>query len=251
MEMPDVFSTASALREVTLTGPGFSTISFKSLSIPWAQITHYRARYKMKRHMEILRAAAHVLVECALGIASISGFRHHPEVVCLPRLRRLCVWDCRVVNHLEAPILETLTTVSSLDEERPMKLLAFIQRSSCTLTRLVMMGCRDIDLDELVPLLRELHALAYLFIGILSTHALPQEPLFHAMALPEICPNLTSFLFECCPDYDSAWDPLFAMVRYRNVHALLYIAAPGLLHHSVAELTDAISRHAAVELKNK
>ncbi|KAJ6516710.1 hypothetical protein C8R47DRAFT_1189957 [Mycena vitilis] len=31
----------------------------------------------------------------------------------------------------------------------------------------------------------------------------------------------------------------------------LYIAAPGLLHHSVAELTDAISRHAAVELKNK
>ncbi|KAJ6492543.1 hypothetical protein C8R47DRAFT_1270818 [Mycena vitilis] len=192
--IPEVFSTASALREVILTGPNFIAPS-PPISIPWAQITHYRGFYEMARHMEILRAAAPALVECALGVEP--GFDHHPDVVTLPRLRRLCVVSSAVVEHLNAPLLETLVSLNN-HWQLPIDVLAFIRRSSCMLTRLVMLEC-DAS-EELIPLLRDLAALNYLFIEAQFGQS-AQTALCNAMTSPAVCPNLTSFLFGYDPTF--------------------------------------------------
>ncbi|KAJ6492549.1 hypothetical protein C8R47DRAFT_1270820 [Mycena vitilis] len=212
MAIPDVFLTAPALREVILTGRDFTSHS-PPISIAWTQITHYRGFYAMARHMEILRAAAPALMECALGVEP--GFEHHPELVTLPHLRRLCVGSSAVVDHLEAPLLETLI---SLHQQIPSQVLAFLRRSSCTLTKLVMLECDA--LEELVPLLRELPALNHLFIGARSSGESAQTALCHAMTSPEICPNLTSFLCGHDPTIPGMVashfsDSFFAMVNYR------------------------------------
>ncbi|KAJ6492558.1 hypothetical protein C8R47DRAFT_432481 [Mycena vitilis] len=209
--IPDVFLTAPALREVTLTGLNFITRS-PPINIPWAQITRYRGFYAMARHMEILRAAAPALVECVLGVEP--GFEHHPELVTLPHLRRLCVGSSAVVDHLNAPLLDTLILLNS---QLPINVLAFIRRSSCMPTKLVMLEC-DAS-EELVSLLRELPALDHLFIGAQFDQS-AQTVLCNAMTSSEVCPNLTSFLCGYDPTISGMAasyfpDSFFAMVNSR------------------------------------
>ncbi|KAJ6492550.1 hypothetical protein C8R47DRAFT_1121027 [Mycena vitilis] len=211
--IPEVFSPASALRKVILTGRNFGTPS-PSVSIPWAQLTHYRGSYTMAQHMEILKAAAPTLVECALGVEWI--FAHPPEVVTFPHLRRLCVQSYTVLGHFTAPLLETLSSVGGACS---ITLLAFIRCSSCPLTKLAVTGCDFVD--RLVPLLRELTALTCLLIGTLLSNDVTQANLFNALALPEVCPNLASFSFGYNPSIfhmsisDFAADPFFAMANSR------------------------------------
>ncbi|KAJ7629702.1 hypothetical protein DFH06DRAFT_1338122 [Mycena polygramma] len=119
-----------------------------------------------------------------------------------------------MVEHLEAPSLEALT---SSRQQVPEEIIAFIRRSSCTLTltKLVLLNC---PVNELIPLLHEIPALTDLVVGTQHSYraSLEQRALFNAMALPEVCTDLTSFLFKHARDSaDFAWDPLLAMANAR------------------------------------
>ncbi|KAJ6577933.1 hypothetical protein B0H19DRAFT_1062496 [Mycena capillaripes] len=85
-------------------------------------------------------------------------------------------------------------------------------RSSCTLTKLVLIQC--FPSAELIALLRGLPALTYFFLGNFVNFTEPQTILFDAMASPDFCPNLSSFLMAFGAEatrFDFAWDPFFAM----------------------------------------
>ncbi|KAJ6578083.1 hypothetical protein B0H19DRAFT_1122328 [Mycena capillaripes] len=216
----DVFLTTLTLRQVILTDPELSVPSSASIIIPWAQLTHYRGTYDMDRQLEILSAAPH-LVECAVGLSgfgSLTGNLH--EVALLPRLRRLCVKGPAILNHLKTPLLHTLY---SLRNPIFRTLLPFVQRSACTLSKLVLVQC-DVS-DKLIPVLRGLPTLTYLLIDSQRDDGLrPHVALFDAMrrsgTSSELCPNLKSLLFayERTSDDDNLDFPsenFFNMVQSR------------------------------------
>jgi hypothetical protein len=195
--LPDVFSTAPNLRQVNLTDEDFADSSIPiSLAIPWGQITHYRGTYTVERQLNILKDAVN-LTECTIGFRNIH--RLHPStsptVLLLPHLRRLCIEDDSFLVHLRAPVLEDLVSVSFLSTT----LIPFVDRSSCTLKKLVLMGCTISP--ELITVLRSLPRLTYLLLANQDdeTTNTDSHTLFSAMfisgAPSDICPNLTSFLF--------------------------------------------------------
>ncbi|KAJ7629678.1 hypothetical protein DFH06DRAFT_1480241 [Mycena polygramma] len=209
--VPDVFLTAPAMREVVLTDRMLSAASPASDNIPWAQITHYRGKDRIQRQLGILSCASN-LVECTIGVyaSNLNG-----ETVVLPRLRRLCVTGTAILDHLEAP---ALTSFTSFHDETLRTVLPFVQRSSCTLTKLSLVGCRTST--ELITLLEALPTLTYLLLTFRSVdHTFQdQATLFYAMTIgifsTPICPNLTSFLYGHLPR-DATRDSFFSMVQSR------------------------------------
>ncbi|KAJ6544095.1 hypothetical protein B0H19DRAFT_295740 [Mycena capillaripes] len=191
----DMFLTTLSLREVILTDPELNMPSPLFIGIPWAQLTHYRGVYDIHRQSEILSAAFH-LVECAVGLTGFGSSTGNPhDVTILPNLRRLCIKGPPILNRLNAPLLHTLY---SLRDAHLRTILPFVQRSACTLTKLVLLQCKISD--KLIEVLRGLPTLAYLFIDSQSYDSLrPQITLFNAMtrsgASSDLCPNLTSLLY--------------------------------------------------------
>ncbi|KAJ6492566.1 hypothetical protein C8R47DRAFT_1319378 [Mycena vitilis] len=193
LAVPDLFQSAAALREVILTDQNFSFSPSLSI-IPWAQMTHYHGKYDMNRQMAILEAAAPSLVEAAIGVTLSSSAPYRQVIITAPRLRRLCLWNTDFVDHLIAPSLDTL---SSLRSQNSGQILSFIQRSSCRLTKLVLMSHRYTP--NLVALfkLEALPVLTCLFIA--SPARIHYIPLFQALSKSSACPSLTSFLYGYNP----------------------------------------------------
>ncbi|KAF8151259.1 hypothetical protein K438DRAFT_433955 [Mycena galopus ATCC 62051] len=218
LSIPNVFIAALALRHVALTDREFRAESPSDINIPWAQITHYRGNHLLSRHLEIL-AAAPALIECAIQTRH-QYVPYNQDMVLLPRLRRFHVEEPKILNHLETPLLDTLSSslTTTLDT-----LLPFIQRSSCTLTKLVLVHCRLSESSPLIALFEGLPALTYLLLG---AHFSPQKQstLLDALTLAgtssDLCPNLTSLLYGC-PSFGDEEDRLFprdlffAMVQSR------------------------------------
>ncbi|KAF8155379.1 hypothetical protein K438DRAFT_357168 [Mycena galopus ATCC 62051] len=216
--VPDVFIAALALRHVALTDRNFRADSPSDINIPWAQITHYRGNHLLSCQLEIL-AETPALIECAIQTRH-QYMPDNQDMVLLPRLRRLHVEEPKILNHLETPLLDTLSSslTTTLDT-----LLPFIQRSSCTLTKLVLVHCRLSESSPLIALFEGLPALTYLLLG---AHFSPQKQstLLDALTLAgtssDLCPNLTSLLYGC-PSFGDEEDRLFprdlffAMVQSR------------------------------------
>jgi hypothetical protein len=214
---PDVFCSAPNLRHVILTDWNVSIMSPlpTNLVIPWGQITHYRGAHTPERQLEIFKDAPN-LVECAIGFDKYNYVvvpESNPAVV-LPHLRRLRIEVTNFLIHLTAPALEELSVSSYAYSD----ILHFIQRSSCTLTRLVldntMMVC------EAIPLLRGLPALTYLHLENAEHNEEKQVAFFAAMtisgATSDICPNLTSIVYGYRYwDGDFAQESFLAMARSR------------------------------------
>jgi hypothetical protein len=159
-------------------------------------------------------------VECVAGFRKFRSFNPHPTLtVIMPYLRRLSVEEDRVLLHLEAPLLEELTSVWVGSST---VLLPFIRRSSCTLKKLLLMRCTMISSD-LIAVLQSLPSLTYLLLAMdedeenEGTVEQGQVALFSAMHLSgvpsDICPNLTSFVFGYRRAFP--WQSFFAMAQTR------------------------------------
>ncbi|KAJ7629712.1 hypothetical protein DFH06DRAFT_1225229 [Mycena polygramma] len=213
--VPELFLSAPALREVIFTDQTYS-VSPSLSSLPWAQVTHYRGTYEMNQQMTILEAAAQSLVECSIGLKGSPSAPYRQDIITAPRLRRLCLWNSIFLDHLIAPSLEAL---SSLRTQNLRQLLSFVQRSSCKLTKLILMRCHHSSSD-LIALFEGLPALTYLFIASPAHFQQSHVFLFDALSTSRACPNLTSLLYGYNPtggedDKSFAWDAFFAIAQYR------------------------------------
>ncbi|KAJ7616956.1 hypothetical protein DFH06DRAFT_1238227 [Mycena polygramma] len=135
LKVSDIFSIAPSLREVFLADLAFDYYTPRIL-IPWEQITRYRGIGTVEHLLDILRTAS-ALVEAMVGIItdSVVGVLNDP-ILPVSNLCRLYVEESSFLAHLAAPRLEYL----SCDVAHPA--LPFIQRSSCHLTTLVLVGVR-------------------------------------------------------------------------------------------------------------
>ncbi|KAJ7690778.1 hypothetical protein B0H14DRAFT_848585 [Mycena olivaceomarginata] len=196
------------------------------IDVPWAQITHYRARYEQWHQLSKILKRASALVECAVKISERPPL-HGQNMILLPHLQRLDVDGSTILNYLEAPSLDTLSSRRTpgplLTEHLP-----FIQRSGCSLTKLVLTEC-GVSF-ELITLLQGLPALAYLRLECPNrpphwSSSAPQATLFDALTMTgtsEICPNLTSFLYGYRPatrseDPECFGSPFSRMAQSRSI----------------------------------
>ncbi|KAJ6506256.1 hypothetical protein C8R47DRAFT_112117 [Mycena vitilis] len=178
ISLPDVFSTAPNLREVVMT---HRSPRRTFITIPWGQITHYVGTCPATYQWEILRASAPGLLECEIGSHNerfdIQTLQTG-QVITLPNLRRLSTKDVTVLGHLTAPLLEQLG-ISLRGLRRRLEpsiymLLPFIQRSSCALTRLALVGCA-VGNSTIVSVLGAVPTLTSLLID-LATETDKQSP---------------------------------------------------------------------------
>ncbi|KAJ6467217.1 hypothetical protein DFH09DRAFT_1345659 [Mycena vulgaris] len=199
IEIADYFSVAPALREVILADSSLSGEISHTLPIPWNQITRYRGVYTPIQQFQILRDAPN-LVECELGFDLFAAGLMGNELVTLPYLRRLESTKSGFLDHLQLPSLEALFLQ---DNAKPV--LSLLRRSSCHLTKLVLMSC-DIPPD-FPTILRCIPTLTYLFLESAENWRKPARPLLKAMTLSgtpsDLCPNLTSFVFARCVQFSS------------------------------------------------
>ncbi|KAF8155344.1 hypothetical protein K438DRAFT_1862640, partial [Mycena galopus ATCC 62051] len=148
--------------------------------------------------------------------------RYSGPTVVLPHLRRLETNSPKILDHLNAPMLDTLV---SLDSGRRIEaFLPFVQGSGCLLTKLILMHCRISSDLEVITLLRALPTLTCLFLEICFDTLQAQNTLFEALFLDgtssDVCPNLTSLLYGYRlyrGGVESVFlpDPFFAMVWSR------------------------------------
>ncbi|KAJ7658382.1 hypothetical protein DFH06DRAFT_1408117 [Mycena polygramma] len=145
ISLPDVFSTAPNLRKVVMS---HRSPPRTFITIPWGQITHYVGTCPATYQWEILRASAPRLLECVIGSHNErfdTRTLQTGQIITLPNLRRFSSKDVTVLVHLTAPLLEQLGLALRGPRRRREPsidmLLPFIQRSSCALTRLALVGC--------------------------------------------------------------------------------------------------------------
>ncbi|KAJ7940054.1 hypothetical protein B0H13DRAFT_2648463 [Mycena leptocephala] len=208
----DIFAVAPQLQRVVLTKTG--------LSLPWCQLTHFRARLPAKEFLDILHNAPN-LVDCGIDLVG-EELPPGTPVAILPHLRRLFTWDTRLLQFLEAPNLEYLR----VNGEVLAVLSSFLHRSGCRLKRLTLRHCATSP-PTLLGLLRHAPALSHLNVYLkYSEDDARLAWTFRAMrvsgAPTDLCPRLTSVRIICdfnptTEDYDSLWD----MVKSRwNVQSL-------------------------------
>ncbi|KAJ7460315.1 hypothetical protein FB451DRAFT_1563383 [Mycena latifolia] len=210
----DFFSTAPNLRKVILTDSRLRQPS-PTLVLPWYQITHYRGTYRAERQLEILQAAPG-LVQCSLSFSNTVQPAGH-ELVVLPALRRLYIRQASFLDLLDAPFLEDLF----VEDFSIGTILPFVERSSCQLTKLVLLGCTIPAVSLALP---SLSTLTDLHIRADTVERTPPSHLFDALTVasskPIVCPRLVSFSFgiggRISPLAGCA-DSLLAMVQSRLV----------------------------------
>ncbi|KAJ7784613.1 hypothetical protein B0H16DRAFT_1877035 [Mycena metata] len=226
--IPDIFSTAPNLRKVFLNNWQFSRHS-PTIVIPWGQITHYHGYDTLERQLNILRSAPN-LVECA--VSSRHNFNDedppHGNQIVLPCLHRLRMEPADTLAHITAPSVQEVS-LRLFNPLAPL-LLPSIQRSSCTITKLVVQS--TITASDLVSALKGLPLLSYLLLenrDYSRTDSPEYVSLFRAMASADICPNLTSFVygFRFKATNSKYLDSLFKMVRSRFGPNLNYPHHPG------------------------
>ncbi|KAJ6571324.1 hypothetical protein B0H19DRAFT_1064436 [Mycena capillaripes] len=187
----DMFSIAPRLREVLISareGYRLDWLPLPNIQLPWAQLTRLRGAYRS--HEDVLQAlrSCPKLVECEITLlgrhfAPPNNSPHLP----LPNLRRLSV---------NSPDLLTCITAHSLQElcvsgDAIYHLDDLIQRSSCTLVKLVVHGCSQPD--DLIDILRAIPTLRTFFV-LISEKAIGRG-LFDALKIrgdgTDICLNLS------------------------------------------------------------
>ncbi|KAJ7677038.1 hypothetical protein DFH06DRAFT_617394 [Mycena polygramma] len=209
--LPDIFSTAPMLREVSLADWYFPVIS-PSVVIPWGQITTYRGAYDTSTQRKILMAAPNV-AECSLRFV---GARqpHENTPITLPYLRRLCVERTGSLRHLTTPLLEELFSAYNSKQDLLLA-LPFLHRSSFSLTKLVLKHC-DLTSD-VIDVVQLLVHLTYLYIESNTSTPLKQASFFTAMTVHgtshDLCPNLTSLVYEFNRNF--VYEDFFVMARSR------------------------------------
>ncbi|KAJ7460318.1 hypothetical protein FB451DRAFT_1096843 [Mycena latifolia] len=186
----NIFLAAPSLRAVILTDARLRQHS-PPLVLPWHQITHYRGTYKAERQLEILRAAP-CLVQCSLSFSNTVRPAGQ-EIIILPVLRRLYLRQALFLNLLNAPLLEELFVEDfSIDT-----ILPFVERSSCQLTKLVLLDC---TISAAASALRSIPTLTDFHIRTYDpAEQISPSHLFAAMTISAsqdpLCPRLTSFSF--------------------------------------------------------
>ncbi|KAJ6554848.1 hypothetical protein B0H19DRAFT_1263142 [Mycena capillaripes] len=201
------FKEAPALRRVVLGELGISSIPY--ITLPWSQLTTYKATYLAATHFQNLAAAVN-LVECDINI----GFSHAPDDILqhdnltFPYLRRLSLSHPAFLDRLTAPVLERLYIIGAVQP-----ILPFLDRSGCTelLTALTLSQCTASP-PQIIAVLRHTHALTALALDLRC----PPGELVAALAAPEnLCPALTSLAWA---DLDDALDrhPFADMVIQRS-----------------------------------
>ncbi|KAF7356139.1 F-box domain-containing protein [Mycena venus] len=189
--MGDMFSIAPRLREVLISTAGEyrrAWLPLPNIQLPWAQLTRLRGAYRS--HEEVLWAlrSCPQLVECGITLlgqhfTTLDDSRH----LTLPNLRHLSVNNPDFLTFITAPSLQELwisgDAIYHLDN--------LIQRSSCTLVKLVIDRCSQPS--DLIDILRAIPTLTTLFVFI-SDKAIARG-LFDALKirgdLTDICLNLT------------------------------------------------------------
>ncbi|KAJ7721417.1 hypothetical protein B0H14DRAFT_3007699 [Mycena olivaceomarginata] len=187
----DMFSIAPRLREVLISTAGgyrLDWLPLPNIQLPWAQLTRLRGAYRS--HEDVLQAlrSCPKLVECGITLLGrhfvpLGDSPHLP----LPNLRHLSVNNRDFLTFITAPSLQELwisgEAIYHLDE--------LIQRSSCTLVKLVIHRCSQPS--DLIDILRAIPTLTTLFV-LISEKAIARG-LFDALKIrgdpTDICPNLT------------------------------------------------------------
>ncbi|KAJ7154375.1 hypothetical protein C8R43DRAFT_923043 [Mycena crocata] len=222
--LDDFLSTVTTLREVLLTNRTLIEAS-PLINIAWDQITVYRGRYRAENHLQILQAAPN-LRECSLGC--VLPWLDEPEAppttpISLLHLRRLYLDeytldkdDPGLLRHLTAPMLKDLL-FHPRDGLQGNSLLPFIQRSACTLTKLVLNYRWPGKSSDLIDVIQALPTLTYLFVDG-GFEAGGQTALFQAMTTSDsshdLCPNLGT-LFYGSRLKPIPHDPFDTMIRSR------------------------------------
>ncbi|KAJ7939346.1 hypothetical protein B0H13DRAFT_1941122 [Mycena leptocephala] len=208
----DIFAVAPQLQKVLIIDAGRP-----SLSLPWHQLTHFRARFSAKEHLEIFLKAPN-LVE--YGIDVVDGeLPSTITVALLPHLRQLFTWGTQLLKFLEAPTLEYLCVNGGCLDILPL----FLLRSGCQLKQLILRHCVASP-PTLVALLRHTPTLSSLEVHF-EYEEDEHDPvhlarLFRDLKVSctstDLCPRLTSIriIFDFRPTTDD-WDSLCEMVRSR------------------------------------
>ncbi|KAJ6592626.1 hypothetical protein B0H19DRAFT_1088196 [Mycena capillaripes] len=190
----DCFAVAPSLREVFLHPPrlrGSSnyTSPFFMETIPWQQITRYRAVLDATAHLEILRCAPG-LRECGIlfprPLTGVSG-----ELIELPTLQRLHVEDSIFLNLLSAASVVELLINQNVDS-----VLTFLSRSGAQLTSLSVIAWEPSS--DLIPILGSCPTLTHLCLDVAPNlqNADTVIPVLHALEDPHLCPELTSLFWR-------------------------------------------------------
>jgi hypothetical protein len=95
----DILAVAPQLRQVLLVDTGRP-----SLSVPWYQLTHFRAPRPAQEYLEILRKV-HNLVDCGIDLVD-DELPPVTSAAILRHLRGLFTWGTRFLRFLTAPNLE-------------------------------------------------------------------------------------------------------------------------------------------------
>ncbi|KAJ7620720.1 hypothetical protein DFH06DRAFT_1305960 [Mycena polygramma] len=174
---------APALRHVVLGDAGGPSI--ESISLPWHQITTYKAAYvDASTHIRNLAAATN-LVDCDVTFTGlIDGFLRH-DILFLPHLRRLALPHPSFLARLTTPALHTLYLIGTVDPVLP-----FLRRSGRTeaLSELTLAKCNT-PTSEIIAILRQTCGLTTLALDLSA----PSAELVAALVASErLCPALGS-----------------------------------------------------------
>ncbi|KAJ7229482.1 hypothetical protein C8J57DRAFT_1583174 [Mycena rebaudengoi] len=162
----DMFLNAPSLSKVVLAGrnwmPGRTWMP--DITLPWGQLTEYKAAFAPLHHFGHLRAAPN-LIHCDITVQThdrtmdpprLNDYPQSGHTVTLHALRRLVdnFLDCLVT-----PALNELYVIGACDVVQP-----FLDRSSCALTRLTLYECDSYD--SIIPLLERNPSLTTLQIDL-------------------------------------------------------------------------------------
>ncbi|KAJ7620738.1 hypothetical protein DFH06DRAFT_64157 [Mycena polygramma] len=170
---------------------GRAVLGVQNISLPWRQLTTYKATYTdVSTHIRNLTAAPN-LVECDIDFGN-SGpqlgdiLRH--DVLVLPNLGRLALSHPPFLARLTAPALESLYLVGAVDP-----LLPLLQRSRRTeaLTSLTLTTCAT-PVSEIIAILRHTCGLTSFALDLSSP---PAELVAALVASERLCPALGSLSF--------------------------------------------------------
>ncbi|KAJ7052813.1 hypothetical protein C8F01DRAFT_1168968 [Mycena amicta] len=174
--MGDVFLGAQNLTHVLLSEPQHHACSpsWTNMTLPSAQITHYRAAYSPEGHFGVLTSNMSHLVHCVLAPKGSNWGRLQGEVpmvdVTFPHLQRLHIADLHMLQRFTAPALHTLCVFSpnrgaGVEDAAFAFILPFLQRSKRTsaLSQLNVFDC-TIAPNQILPVLCVLSGLRSLLV---------------------------------------------------------------------------------------
>ncbi|KAJ7291987.1 hypothetical protein C8J57DRAFT_1274331 [Mycena rebaudengoi] len=190
----DMFLNAPSLSRVVLAGSNWTP----DITLPWAQLTEYKASFAPLHHFGHLRAAPN-LIHCDITVQTHDSTMDPPrlhdypqsgQTVTLHALHRLVVSVDNFLDCLVTPALDELYVIGACDAVQP-----FLDRSSCVLMRLTLYQCDSYD--SIIPLLENNPSLTTLQIDF-SGGAEEMSSLISALTVdaasggPCLSPNLTS-----------------------------------------------------------